>query len=159
MVLTIFLVLSFCAMSIVFVSCSGLNRLDSCLSKVSKIIILYFLSLESLLLRSARLWKVWPVNFENTDTLKCSLKCSQNDQHVLKNVADTSTECQINLSQVACCSQTIWSKTEPYYVCYTLLKEYSVPFSMCGICCGMSPSTWDNLPVQGTQYLLKKQNL
>ena len=52
-------------MSTVFVSCSGLNRLDSCLSKV-----LYFLSLESLLLRSARLWKAWRVHFENNDTLK-----------------------------------------------------------------------------------------
>ena len=74
----------------------------------------------------------------------------------VKNVLDTCRECQINLSGVACCSQTVWSKTEPYYVCSTLLKEYSVPLSMCGTCYGMSPSTWNNLPLQGAQYLLKK---
>ena len=77
---------------------------------------------------------------------------------MFKNVLDTCRECQINLSGVACCSQTVWSKTEPYYVCSTLLKEYSVPLSMCGICYGMSPSTWNNLPLQGAQYLLKKIN-
>lgn len=64
----------------------------------------------------------------------------------LKNVLDTCRECQINLSGVACCSQTVWSKTEPYYICSTLLKEHNVPLSMCGICYGMSPSTWNNLP-------------
>ena len=52
---------------------------------------------------------------------------------MFKKNLDTCRKCQINLSGVACCSQTVWSKTEPYYVCSTLLKEYSVPLSMCGI--------------------------